>query len=111
MPSCSAIESSSSSDSAGYSRSFSMPSPRSTSRFGDPTVSRQRKKVRSGGSSCAWRSMNSPMPSQSASSEVERKRIRVFSGGRSESARAMASWATQPVPLSLAPGTTWPAPM
>ena len=43
------------------------------------------------GSSSAWRSMNSPMPSQSASSEVERNRTRVFSGGRSESARARAS--------------------
>ena len=33
MPSCSAVESSSSSDSAGYSRSFSIPSPRRTSRL------------------------------------------------------------------------------
>ena len=55
--------------------------------------------------------MNRPIPSQRASSEVERKRIRVFSGGCSAKARANASWAMQPVPLSLAPGTTSPAPM
>ena len=72
-------------------------------------VSRQRKKVRSTGSSAACRSMNRPIPSQSASSEVERKSTRVFSGGCSASALAIASCATQPVPLSLAPGTTSPA--
>ncbi len=55
--------------------------------------------------------MNRPIPSQSASSEVERNNTLVFSGGCSESALAIASCATQPVPLSLAPGTTSPAPM
>ncbi len=55
--------------------------------------------------------MNRPIPSQSASSEVERKRTRVCSSGRSASTRTSAIWATFDVPLSLAAGTTSPAPM
>jgi hypothetical protein len=45
------------------------------------------------------------MPSQVASSEVETSRMRVRSGGFSARARASASSAITPVPLSLAPGT------
>ena len=74
-------------------------------------MSRQRKKVRSTGSSAACRSMNRPIPSQSASSEVERNSTLVFSGGCSRERPGDRELRDQPVPLSLAPGTTSRAPM
>ena len=56
MPSSSARPSSRASERAGYSRIRIIPSPRSTSRCGEPSVSRQRKNVLSRGSSPKWRS-------------------------------------------------------
>ena len=75
MPSSSARPSISASERGGYSCIFRKPSPRRTSRWGEPIVSRQRKKVLSRGRLGKWRSPNAFIPSLKDSSEPAESRI------------------------------------
>jgi hypothetical protein len=111
MPSSSAKPSRSARDRDGYSRMRIIPSPRRTSRCGEPTVSTERKKVRSRGSRGKWRCANPCIPSQSASSDVETSITLTLSVGCSARARAIATRTATPVALSLAPGTVSRRPM
>ena len=71
----SARPSSSASAGAGTRASSGIPPPAARSRCGEPTVSTQRKNVRSRGSSAKWRSPNAFIPSLNDSSEPAESRI------------------------------------
>ena len=111
MPSRSASESISSRERAGSRASPACPRRAAPSGSATRPCRGRGRRCESSGSSWPWRSMNIPIPSHSASSEVERNSTRTDSVGSATRARARAISATQPVPLSLAPGTTSREPM
>ena len=86
IPSSSASPSSRASERAGYSRIRIMPSPRSTSRCGEPSVSRAEEEGALARQVGEVAPAKACIPSHRASSEVETSITRTFSVGRSASA-------------------------